>query len=533
MKKHMKEKHSAIWTAADRFDKVMLGAQDNTEASFNIDEFYKKLARWIVTGNQPFTEIENKELRDMIIYLRPALGDHLIQSAALKERLFGHAEIMPITGSWVTLDWERQETLLDFVELRGAHSGENMADLIGKTLAELGIVNQVVALVSDSASNNGTLVRHLSNQLQRSSPNSRWDGTKGHIRCLAHVIHLAVMSLLRALHAVPESVNTRDFDYNDKDLTEETAEAVVADNNQESLESDDTDLADPLVNLHSGISKIRKITKIVRSSPQRMELFRTIAERIEDRNEQTTRAENQPYKKKVVKTLILDVVTRWNSMLLMLERGLEFREAIDLLTVHPQVKIYRPYGLTSDDWVSVSQACTWLKFFRDASLYISGEKYPTLSFSLQIYFILIQYVTRLEEDSAIMRSPVTLRGLKACKGKLVEYFDKSTYDSEYYYFAMVLDPRYKDTLFKANSDMIEELFSANWIADCANALVQTCQEFYSLSLDGSETESKPQRPEIVDFNSFSNAFRASVPQRTGRPFNSRSEHPWLLSVSYL
>ncbi|CAE7227680.1 unnamed protein product [Rhizoctonia solani] len=87
---------------------------------------------------------------------------------------------------------------------------------------------------------------------------------------------------------------------------------------------------------------------------------------------------------------------------------------------------------------------------------------------------------------------------------------------------MVLDPRYKDTLFKANSDMIEELFSANWIADCANALVQTCQEFYSLSLDGSETESKPQRPEIVDFNSFSNAFRASVPQRTGRPFNSRS-----------
>ncbi|CAE6475275.1 unnamed protein product, partial [Rhizoctonia solani] len=114
-----------------------------------------------------------------------------------------------------------------------------------------------------------------------------------------HVIHLAVMSLLRALHAVPDSVNTRDFDYNDKELTEEKAEAVVAEDNQESGESNDTEQVDPLVNLHSGISKIRKITKIVRSSPQRMELFRTIAERIEDRNEQTARAENRPYKKKV------------------------------------------------------------------------------------------------------------------------------------------------------------------------------------------------------------------------------------------
>ncbi|EUC63749.1 transposase, putative [Rhizoctonia solani AG-3 Rhs1AP] len=282
----------------------MLGVQDtgegneSTEAelmtvpaiilqSFNIDVFYKKLTRWIVTGNQPFTEIENEELRDMIIYLHPALSDHLIRSAALKERLFGHAEIMrrstkqylrdlpgllaiacdgwtssnriaflAITGSWVTLDWERQETLLDFVELQGAHSGENMADLVGKTLTDLGIVDQVVSLVSDSASNNGTLVRHLSNQLRRSSPNSRWDGTKGHIRCLAHVIHLAVMSFLRALHAVPESVDIRDFDYNNKEFTQETAEATVAENHQESLESDDTDTVDPLVNLHSGISKV-------------------------------------------------------------------------------------------------------------------------------------------------------------------------------------------------------------------------------------------------------------------------------------
>ncbi|KEP46257.1 hAT family dimerization protein [Rhizoctonia solani 123E] len=117
---------------------------------------------------------------------------------------------------------------------------------------------------------------------------------------------------------------------------------------------------------------------------------------------------------------------------------------------------------------------------------------------------------------------MTLRALKACKEKLVEYFDKSTYDSEYYYFAMVLDPRYKDSLFKANSDMIEDLLSAEWMSDCANALIQTCQEFYSLPFDGPLNESQPQKSEIVGFNTFSHAFRASVPQRSGQSFNTRS-----------
>jgi hypothetical protein len=220
-------------------------------------------------------------------YLRPALEGHLVQSTAIKDQIISHAgttrqltkrylsslsglmaiacdawtssnriAFLAITASWITSDWRLEETLLDFVELQGAHDGENMANAVTATITDLGIADKIVALVSDNASNNGTLVRHLSSRLRQSSPGSRWDGTKGHIRCLAHVIHLAVMSLLRGFSAMPSSTNIQDFDYNDYILTEEAAEEMVGDEADEPIEKDDSDKADPSINLQSGICKV-------------------------------------------------------------------------------------------------------------------------------------------------------------------------------------------------------------------------------------------------------------------------------------
>lgn len=72
--------------------------------------------------------------------------------------------------------------------------------------------------------------------------------------------------------------------------------------------------------------QIRKIAKIVRSSPQRMELFKSMAEHIEEYNERKALEKNQRYVRKPIKNLVLDVVTRWNSVFFMLERALEFSE---------------------------------------------------------------------------------------------------------------------------------------------------------------------------------------------------------------
>ena len=64
---------------------------------------------------------------------------------------------LAITGSWVTHDWRLEETLLDFVELKGAHDGQNMATAVSTALNELELQNKLVALVSDNVSSNDTL----------------------------------------------------------------------------------------------------------------------------------------------------------------------------------------------------------------------------------------------------------------------------------------------------------------------------------------------------------------------------------------
>ncbi|CAE7077857.1 unnamed protein product [Rhizoctonia solani] len=126
-----------------------------------------------------------------------------------------------------------------------------------------------------------------------------------------------------------------------------------------------------------------------------------------------------------------------------------------------------------------------------AKLYIV---YPTLSFSLHIYFVLIGYVSDLENDTTVRQNIPALNGIQACKAKLQEFLDQSTKDSQYYYFAMVLDPRYKDTLFKLYTVVLGQILPKNWISECAEAFPQLTTR------------------EGIDGDEFDRAMHASMPQ---------------------
>ena len=95
---------------------------------------------------------------------------------------------LAIVGYWITDDWELKEILLGFEQIRGAHTGENLADLVGDVLKRYRIESRLLGFTSDSASNNGTLAMALSDALDQLSID--WNCDHNHIQCMAHVVQL-------------------------------------------------------------------------------------------------------------------------------------------------------------------------------------------------------------------------------------------------------------------------------------------------------------------------------------------------------
>jgi hypothetical protein len=73
--------------------------------------------------------------------------------------------ILAVIRHWISPDFELQAAILEFQRLRGIHSSKNMAEVVYKTLQDLNLKHKLLAVTSDSASNNGTLVEHLHERL--------------------------------------------------------------------------------------------------------------------------------------------------------------------------------------------------------------------------------------------------------------------------------------------------------------------------------------------------------------------------------
>lgn len=109
-------------------------------------------------------------------------------------------------GHWITPSFEKREALLDFVELAGAHSGENMAATVLSMLHELEIGHKLLTITGDNAGNNSTMCDTLHTELSklyddedsefRLRPLMRFHGRPSFIRCLAHVINLICKDIL-------------------------------------------------------------------------------------------------------------------------------------------------------------------------------------------------------------------------------------------------------------------------------------------------------------------------------------------------
>jgi hypothetical protein len=115
-----------------------------------------------------------------------------------------------MNGKWAGPDMKIYQACLDFIEIKGAHSGRNLAQIVYKRGKKLGILHKIISLTGDNAKNNDTCARHLHKMIgyiydEHLDPmlvpdkSMRFKGEASKIDCLAHVDNLVVKAILKSL----------------------------------------------------------------------------------------------------------------------------------------------------------------------------------------------------------------------------------------------------------------------------------------------------------------------------------------------
>jgi hypothetical protein len=106
--------------------------------------------------------------------------------------------ILAIIGHWITPDFEEHEEALEFIEVRGSHTGEALTLVVERLLVEFNLQGKLFTITGDNAGNNGTLRNTLFQSFCKeyfdvaslSKKPVYFHGKASWIRCFAHVIAL-------------------------------------------------------------------------------------------------------------------------------------------------------------------------------------------------------------------------------------------------------------------------------------------------------------------------------------------------------
>lgn len=221
---------------------------------------------------------------------------------------------------------------------------------------------------------------------------------------------------------------------------------------------------DALAVVEEELSGIRNYLKVIMGSPKRLQQLK------EDFTEQGGRNYVKP---------ILDVPTRWNSTVNMIERAMRLKLGLvvtmEAMYFESVSRYYsktnyrtkrsneeRHFLVTDEHWKHFQVVCDLLEPLRDATEVLSGQHYPTLSMVVPIYNILLTHLEAKCKPNEPPNEPSTSMYIetdfladaaKTAYTKLNKYYNIS---SELCTIATVLDPRLKLQFYKDGSENVGE-----------------------------------------------------------------------------
>jgi len=112
--------------------------------------------------------------------------------------------------SFLGPQFEVYKRCIEFIEIEGSHSGENLARIVEGALDKHNLLPKLISITADNASNNDTLYRHLHNSIARKyddyleefpsrDSTMRFKGKGSQIRCFAYILNLVVKAILADL----------------------------------------------------------------------------------------------------------------------------------------------------------------------------------------------------------------------------------------------------------------------------------------------------------------------------------------------
>ncbi|KAK9961837.1 hypothetical protein ABG768_007237 [Culter alburnus] len=186
--------------------------------------------------------------------------------------------------------------------------------------------------------------------------------------------------------------------------------------------------------------------------------------------------------------LKIDVVTRWNSALEMLERFLEQQPAISAALLSPDVRRNEKdlCSLKEEDITDAEDVVRALKPMKTATQVMSEEKCPTLSVIAPLHALLLKEMTSLPEDSRVV---------KDTKDEIKKNLSTR--------IASAIDPRFKALPFLNEEERDRTFSRLQTEAVCGMEEDAYNQDAVADEVDGVEEEVEPQPPAPKQFKQSS------------------------------
>lgn len=399
------------------------------------DVIDEALVTLIVVQDLPFSIVEWPEFHAFCQVLNPEVKGNIITTHSeviekVEKLWLSHKDVLrkklqsAISSVHLSLDiWTSPNKLLllgicaHFVERIGEklsnalialrpvanHSGSEQFSTLLPVLQDYGIVRKVGSIVSDNASSNDTLCQKLGIYLQEEEA-IEWDASYRRIRCIGHIINLAVQAFL-----FQNLIEIKRVEWYDEQ--EEIGEVGNEEEKRVTFR-----VMGPLGKLHNIIVHIR-------SSANHTKEFKTLAGRL----------------------IPLDNRTRWNGWYLMLVIATEKAGAIDTYSKNNFATLEKDY-LSPSDWDQLRKIKAFLQPFHRATLETQGHN-ATIDRVLFAMDVLVRYFEKALSNHADDKE------FSSRIRKGWEAFDKyysQTDDCPLYAAALILHPSRRTKYIRAN-----------------------------------------------------------------------------------